>query len=324
MTHAIRFEATGGPEVLKWQDVALATPGAGEVRVRHSAIGLNYIDTYFRRGMYPATLPSGLGSEASGVVEAVGAGVTQLKPGDRVAYGTGPLGAYAEARVMPAAVLLKLPAAIDDRSAAAMMLKGLTARYLLRATFRVERGMTVLFHAAAGGTGGIAVQWLKHLGCVVIATAGDTEKCARAKSLGADHVINYTVENFPARVKEITNGKGVPVVYDGVGKATFEGSLDCLARRGMLVSFGAASGAIPPFAPQVLSSKGSLYLTRPTLGHYCGTRGELEESAADLFDVVASGAVRIDVGQSFALKDAAEAHRALESRATTASTILLP
>jgi NADPH2:quinone reductase len=322
--HAIRFHQTGGPEVLSWDSVDVGDPGPGEVRVRHSAVGLNYIDTYHRSGLYPVTLPSGLGLEAAGVIEAVGEGVTGVAPGDRVAYGTGPLGAYAEARVMTPDTLLRLPDAIDDRAAAAMMLQGLTVQYLIRRLFRVEPGMTVLFHAAAGGVGLIACQWLKHLGATVIGTVGSPEKAELARAHGCDHTILYREEDFVARVKEITGGKGVPVVYDGVGKDVFDGSLDCLSRLGMMVTYGNASGPVSAVSPLTLNAKGSLFLTRPKLMDYAATREELVAMADDLFAVVASGAVRIAVNQTYALKDAAQAHRDLEGRKTTGSTVLLP
>ncbi|SDE37089.1 quinone oxidoreductase family protein [Rhodospira trueperi] len=322
--HAIRFHQTGGPEVLSWDSVEVGDPGPGEVRVRHTAVGLNYIDTYHRSGLYPVTLPSGLGLEAAGVIEAVGEGVGGLAPGDRVAYGTGPLGAYAEARVMTPETLLRLPDAIDDRTAAAMMLQGLTVQYLIRRLFRVEPGMTVLFHAAAGGVGLIACQWLKHLGATVIGTVGSPEKAELARAHGCDHTILYREEDFVARVKEITDGKGVPVVYDGVGKDVFDGSLDCLQRLGMMATYGNASGPVPDISPLILNTKGSLFLTRPKLMDYAATRAELVAMADDVFGVVASGAVRIAVNQTYALKDAAQAHRDLEGRKTTGSTVLLP
>ncbi len=323
-THAIRFHETGGPEILQWEEMEVGAPGASQVRIRHSAIGLNFIDTYHRTGLYPVSLPSGLGLEAAGVVEAVGPGVTELKVGDRVAYGTGPIGAYAEARVIPAEKLLTLPDAIDDRTAAAMMLQGMTAQYLLRRTHRVQAGETILVHAAAGGVGLILVQWAKHLGATVIGTVGSDDKAKLARAHGCDHIILYRQENVAERVREITRGAGVPVVYDGVGKDTFMASLDSLAPRGMMVSFGNASGAVPPFEPVLLSQKGSLFLTRPTLMHYTATRADLLATARDLFEVVGKGAVKVEVRQTFPLKQAAEAHRALESRRTTGSTVLLP
>lgn len=322
--NAIRIHEFGGPEVLTWDPVEVGEPGPGEVRVRHTAVGLNYIDTYHRTGLYPVTLPSGIGLEAAGVVEAVGDGVGGLAVGDRVAYGTGPLGAYCEARVMPAGSLVKVPDGIDDRTAAAMMLQGLTVQYLIRRLFPVEPGMTVLFHAAAGGVGLIACQWLKHIGATVIGTVGSPEKAALAKAHGCDHTILYRDEDFVARVKEITGGAGVPVVYDGVGKDVFDGSLDCLARRGMMVTYGNASGPVPDVSPLTLNAKGSLFLTRPKLMDYTATRAELVAAAEDLFAVVASGAVRIEVHQTYALRDAAQAHCDLEARKTTGSTVLVP
>jgi NADPH2:quinone reductase len=321
---AIRFHQPGGPEVMKYEDVELAAPGAGEVRVRHTAVGLNYIDTYHRSGAYPLPLPSGIGLEAAGVVEEVGAGVTSLKAGDRVAYGAGPIGAYSQARNMPANRLSKLPDNIGDQTAAAMMLKGMTVRYLLRETFKVEKGQTILFHAVAGGVGLIAVQWAKHLGVRVIGTAGSPEKAELAKSFGSDEVIDYTKEDVAKRVRELTDGKGVPVVYDGVGQATLMASLDSLSPRGLLVSFGAASGPVKDFDTGILAAKGSLYLTRPTLMTYVAGDEALQANTADLFDVVGSGAVKIEVNQTYALADAVQAHKDLEGRKTTGSTVLLP
>ena len=323
MPKAIRVHATGGPEVLSWEEVAVGEPGPGEARVRHTAIGLNFIDTYHRSGLYKLPLPFTPGQEAAGVVEAVGPGV-DLKVGTRVAYAGGPVGAYSEIRVVEAARLVPLPASVDDRTAAAMMLKGLTAQYLLRQTTSVQRGETIVFHAAAGGVGLIACQWAKHLGATVIGTAGSEEKAALARAHGCDHVILYRQEDVPARVRELTGGRGVRVVYDGVGKETFAGSLDCLAPRGLLVAFGNASGPVAPFDILSLSAKGSLYLTRPTLNHYVATPETLRAAAAELFAVVGSGAVRIEVAQTFALKEAAQAHTALAARKTTGSTILLP
>ena len=323
MTKAIRIHRTGGPEVMAWEDVEVGAPGAGEVRLKQTAIGLNYIDIYHRSGVYKTPLPMCLGLEAAGVVEELGDGVSELRVGDRVCYGTGPLGAYSEARVMPAEKLLKTPAGIDDKQAAAIMLQGMTAQYLIRHTFRVEPGMTVLFHAAAGGVGTIACQWLKHLGATVIGTVGSAEKAELAKANGCDHTINYTTENFVERVAEITGGAGVPVVYDAVGLATWEGSLDCLARRGMMVIFGNASGMVPSIDPMVLNQKGGLYLTRPSIVHYTATRDELVGTANELFEVIGTGAVKIAARQTYALKDAAQAHRDLERRKTTGSTVLL-
>lgn len=323
-THLIRVHAHGGPDVLQWEEAELGAPGPGEVLLRQTAIGLNYIDTYYRNGLYAAPLPTPLGSEGAGEVLAVGEGVAGLRPGDRVAYASGPLGAYAELRLFPAAHLVRLPDGIDDRQAAAMMLQGMTAEYLLRRAYRVQAGQTVLLHAAAGGVGQIATQWLKHLGATVIGTAGGAEKAALAKAQGCDHVIDYRREDVAARVRELTGGRGVPVVYDGVGRDTFAASLDSLAPRGMLVSFGNASGAVEPFAPGLLAARGSLFLTRPRLGDYIATREELLASAAALFDVVLHGAVRIRIGQSYPLREAAQAHRDLEARKTTGSTLLLP
>ena len=325
MPKAIRIHQTGGPDAMQWEDVDVGAPGRGEIRIRHEAVGLNYIDVYFRTGLYPAPcLPFSPGMEGAGVVEAVGEGVESLVTGDRVAYAAPPVGAYAEERLMPAEKVVKIPAGIDSRRAAAMMLQGMTVEYLLRRTYPVRSGETILFHAAAGGVGLIACQWAKHLGATVIGTAGSDEKAALAREHGCDHPIVYTRENFTERVREITNGEGVPVVYDAVGRDTFEGSLDCLRPRGMLVSFGQSSGKIDPFDVGILSARGSLYVTRPTLMTYTASRADLESSARALFDVVGSGAVRITVNQTFPLAEAASAHRALESRRTTGSTILLP
>lgn len=324
MTYAIRIHQTGGPEVLSWESVELPAPAAGEATVRHAAVGLNFIDTYHRTGLYPLPLPSGIGLEGAGVVEAVGAGVTEVQVGDRVAYAGGPLGAYAEARNIPAHRLLKIPDPISFDTAAAMMLQGLTAAYLLRKTYCVQAGDAVLIHAAAGGVGLIACQWAKALGATVIGTVGSDAKGELAKAHGCDHVINYSTENFVARVREITGGEGVPVVYDGVGKDTFMGSLDCLRPLGMLVTYGNASGPVPPLDLLLLSQKGSLFVTRPTIMSYTAKRPDLEALGAELFDVVASGKVKIEVHQRYALKDAAQAHRDLEARKTTGSTILLP
>ena len=324
MAKAIRFHKTGGPEVLQLEEVAVGEPAEGQVRLRQTAIGVNFIDTYHRTGLYPMPLPSGLGSEAAGVVEAVGPGVTGLATGDRVAYTGGPVGSYAEIRLYPADRLVKIPAGISDQQAASMMLKGMTVQFLIHRTFKVKSGDTVLWHAAAGGVGLIASQWLKALGVNVIATVGSDEKAALAKKAGCAHVINYSTENFTQRVKEITSGKGVPVVYDSVGKSTWEGSLDCLQPRGMMVSFGNASGAVPPVNIGILAQKGSLFLTRPTLVSHIATRADLDETAKSLFDVVASGKVKIEVTGSYKLADAAQAHRDLEGRKTTGSVILVP
>jgi NADPH2:quinone reductase len=320
---AIRFDQIGGHEVLKFVDVEIPPPGPGQVRVRHAAVGVNFIDTYHRSGLYKLPLPSGLGSEAAGTVEALGASVTTLETGDRVAY-AGALGAYAEANNVPADKLVKLPAGISDETAAAAMLKGMTAQYLLKRTYPVKAGQTILWHAAAGGVGLIAGQWAKHLGVTVIGTVGSGEKVALAKENGSAHVLNTRSDDWVKQVRKITNGEGVPVVYDSIGKETWAGSLDCLAGRGMMVSFGNASGAVPAFEPGILSAKGSLYLTRPTLFHYTRTAQELQETADDLFAVIASGAVKIQIHQRFKLAEAAKAHEALHSRATTGATILIP
>ncbi len=324
MPHAIRIRQTGGPEVLCWEDVEVPPPAAGEARVRHHAVGLNFIDTYHRSGLYPLPLPSGLGMEGAGVVEAVGDGVGEVKVGDRVAYAGGPVGAYAESRNIPAHRLLRLPETISFETAAAMMLQGLTAAYLLRRTYRVQPGDAVLIHAAAGGVGLIACQWAKALGATVIGTVGSVAKEALARAHGCDHVINYSSENFVQRVREITGGEGVAVVYDGVGKDTFAGSLDSLRPLGMLVTYGNASGPVPPFDPLILSQKGSLFITRPTLVHYTAKRADLEALGSELFNIAGSGRVRIEVNQTYPLAEAAQAHRDLEARRTTGSTILLP
>ena len=325
MSRVVRIHSTGGPEVLRLETIDPGKPVPGAVLLKQTAIGVNFIDTYHRSGLYPLpSLPHALGQEAVGVVEEIGPGVTGIDKGMRVAYAAGTPGAYAERRVVAAARLVPLPDEIDDRTAAGMMLRGMTAEYLIRRTFKVEKGMTVLFHAAAGGVGAIACQWLKHLGARVIGTVGSDAKAARAREEGCDEVIVYTREAFPERVRALTGGQGVPVVFDSVGKATFEGSIDCLARRGTLVSFGNASGAPAPLDPLVLSRKGSLYLTRPTLMDYTATREELLESARALFDVVRQGVVKVTVGQTFPLAEAAAAHRALESRGTVGSTVLIP
>jgi NADPH2:quinone reductase len=321
MPHAIRFHKTGGPEVLQWEEVQVGKPGPGEARVRHTAIGLNYVETYIRSGLYPAPLPSGLGTEAAGVVEEVGVGVTDVKPGDHVAYAGGPLGAYSEARVMPADRLVVLPKGISDQQGAAIMLKGMTTQYLIRQIFKVKKGDTILFHAAAGGVGLIACQWAKSLGATVIGTVGSDEKAKLAKAHGCDHPIVYTREDFVERVKELTKGEKVPVVYDSIGKDTWLKSLDCLRPFGLLVSFGQASGAIGPVDLGILAAKGSLYITRPTLNTYAAKRPDMLAMARDLFDAVLSGAIKIEVNQTYALKDAAQAHRDLQSRKTTGSTV---
>src|ERR1700761_965746 len=322
MTHAIRFHKTGGPEVLVWEEVQIGKPGPGEARTRHTAVGLNFVDIYNRAGVYPSQLPSGLGGEAAGVVEEVGPGVTDLKPGDRVAYSGGPIGAYAEERVVPADRLVPLPAGITDQQAAAMMLKGMTAWYLIRRTHPVKPGETILIHAAAGGVGLIVCQWAKHLGATVIGTVGDDEKAALVKRNGCDYPIVYRREDFVARVNEITAGKKLPVVHDSVGKDTFYKSLDCLAPLGLMVSFGQSSGAVGPVDIGILAAKGSLFLTRPTLNTYTASREDLLTAARELFSVVESGAVKITVNQTYPLREAARAHRDLEGRKTTGQTVL--
>ncbi|PCJ83014.1 MAG: quinone oxidoreductase [Hyphomicrobiales bacterium] len=323
MTKAIVIRENGGPEVLKFEEVKVADPGAGEVLIRHTAIGLNFIDVYFRSGLYPS--PTGLpfipGNEGAGIVEAVGEGVTHVKEGDRVAY-VGPLGAYAEARIVPADRLVIIPDDISDKTAAAMMLKGMTVQYLLRRTFRVVEGNTILFHAASGGVGLIACQWAKALGATVIGTVGSDEKAELARAHGAHHVINYRTEDFVERVKEITCGKGVDVVYDSVGQDTYPGSLDCLKPLGMWVLFGQSSGPVTNFNLADLAQKGSLFATRPTIFNYIAARSDLEETASDLFNIVASGQVKIPVNQEFHLSEASKAHEALEGRKTTGASVL--
>ena len=324
MTKAIRIHRPGGPEQMVWEEVAVGDPGPGEARVRHTAVGLNFIDVYHRSGLYPLpALPTTIGMEAAGVVEAVGDGVDDLAAGDRIAY-AGPPGAYSEARLMPAKRLVKLPDGVDDRQAAAMMLKGMTAEYLLHRTYPVKAGETILIHAAAGGVGTIACQWAKHLGATVIGTVGTREKAEIAAAHGCDHPIVTSETDFVARVKEITGGAGVPVVYDSVGKDTFDRSLDCLSPFGLLALFGQSSGPVPPFDLGQLAGKGSLYVTRPTLLTYAASREDLVACADALFEVVRSGAVRIEVNQTYALADAAQAHRDLEARKTTGSTVQLP
>jgi len=324
MPHSIRIERHGGPEVMQWVEHDPGAPGPGEVRLRHTAVGLNYIDTYHRSGLYPLKLPSGLGSEAAGVIEALGSGVEDFAVGDRVAYGGVAPGAYAEVRVMPAARLVKLPRGVDDRAAAAVLLKGLTAHYLLLRTFPLKRGDVALVHAAAGGVGSILVPWARHLGATVIGTAGSDDKVQRALAAGCHHAINYRTQDFVAEVRQFTGGRGVDVVYDAVGKDTFLGSLDCLRPLGMMVSYGNASGKAPAFEPLLLSEKGSLFLTRPTLAHYTARREDLLRSADELFSAMGSGVVKAEIGQTYALKEAAQAHRDLEARKTTGSTLLLP
>jgi NADPH:quinone reductase len=323
MAKAIRYHKHGGPEVLQLDDVEVGDPAQGQVRIRHTAIGVNFVDTYQRSGLYPMQTPQTAGNEAAGIVEAVGPDVTDLAVGDRVTY-TGLPGSYCEQRLVPADRLVKLPQGITEDQAASMLLKGLTVHYLIFSTYQVQKGDTVLWHAAAGGVGLIACQWLKALGVTTIATAGSPEKMALAKTHGADHVINYSTENFVEKVKAITGGKGVPVVYDGVGKTTWEGSLDCLRPRGLMVSFGNASGPVSPVNLGILSTKGSLYVTRPTLATHIATRADLVERSKALFDVVLSGKVKIETTARYKLADAAQAHRDLESRKTTGSVILEP
>ena len=324
MNHAIRFHRTGGPEVLQWEAVEPPPPGPGEVRLRHHAVGLNFIDTYHRSGLYPVPLPSGLGQEAAGVVEALGEGVAEFAIGDRVAYTGGALGAYAEVRNIDAGQLVPLPPDISFEQGAAMMMQGLTAQYLLRRTYRLQPGDTILIHAAAGGVGTIACQWAKALGATVIGTVSSEQKAAIARAHGCDYPIIYTRENFVERVREITGGEGVPVVYDSIGKDTFMDSLACLRPLGLMVLFGASSGPVPPFDCTVLARMGSLFLTRPTLFTYAAKRADLLAMAGELFDVVASGKVRVEINQRYALRDAAQAHRDLEGRRTTGSTVLVP
>jgi len=321
MTNAIKIHQTGGPEVLKWEEIEVGAPMTGEVRLKHTAVGLNYIDVYHRTGLYPLPLPFVPGMEAAGVVEEIGAGVTHLKVGDRVAYSS-VLGAYTEARNIAADRVVKLPPSIDDRTAAAMMLQGMTARYLIRDIYKVGPGDTILIHAAAGGVGLIVCQWAAALGATVIGTVSSDEKAALAKANGCHHTIIYSRDDFQAKLLDITGGQKLPVVYDSVGKDTFMKSLDCLRPRGVMVLFGSSSGPVPPFDLTLLSQKGSLMITRPTLATFVGTRQLLEENSADMFDAVSSGKVKIHVNQTYALKDAAQAHKDLEARKTTGSTIL--
>jgi NADPH:quinone reductase len=321
---AIRVAATGGPEVLTLQTVDLGPPGPGEIRIRHGAIGVNFIDTYHRTGLYPISLPSGLGLEAAGTVEAIGDGVTDFKVGDRAAYCTGPIGAYADAANVPAARCVPVPDGVSDAVAAAALLKGLTAEFLIRRTFPVQPDQTVLFHAAAGGVGLIALQWLKHIGATVIGTVGSAEKAALVRSYGCDHVILYRDEPVAEAVRKITGGAGVPVVYDSVGKDTLWSSLDSLSIRGLFISFGNASGPPDPIPALELSRRGSLFMTRPTLFHYVATTPELRHAARDLFQLIADGIITVEIGARFGLSEAGEAHRALEARATTGSTVLEP
>lgn len=320
MNFGIRIHAPGGPGVLKYEEIADPVPAAGEVLIRHTAIGLNFIDVYHRTGLYPVPTPFTPGMEAAGIIEAVGQDVQGLNKGDRVAYATGPLGAYVQYRVMPATRVVKIPDGVSDEQAATI-LKGMTAEYLLHRTYKVQKGDTILFHAAAGGVGLIACQWAKHMGATVIGTVGSEEKVALVKENGCDHVILYNKESVPARVREITNGKGVPVVYDSVGATTFMDSLDCLQKRGMMVSFGNASGPVPPFAPSLLSAKGSLFFTRPSMTHYTDDDAEYQSSAKAVLDVIEKGVVKIAIKQRYALKDAAQAHEDLEARKTTGSSI---
>ncbi len=323
MPYAMRIHEHGGAEKMRWEMVEVGDPGPGQVRVRNTAVGLNFVDIYQRNGLYPMQLPFTLGSEGAGVVEAIGPKVKEFKVGDRVAYSS-PIGAYAEVVLRPAERLVKIPAGVDDKTAAAMMLKGLTAQYLIRRTYRVKKGDTILMHAAAGGVGQILCQWAKHLGATVIGTVGSDEKVELAKKAGCKHVIVLAREKFSERVKEITKGKGVPVVYDGIGKDTFMDSLDCLRPMGLMASFGNAPGAVPPFNLGVLAQKGSLFVTRPTLVHYTASRDDLAKAARELFAVVKSGAVKIRVNQTYALRDAGQAQNDLEARRTTGSTVLIP
>lgn len=323
MTHAIRIHQNGGPEVLTWEEVEVAPPGPGQAVVSHTAVGLNFIDTYHRAGLHKLPLPAIIGQEGAGVVSAVGAGVTEVKVGDRVVY-AGLLGGYAEARIAPADRLVPIPAGVPDEHAAAAFLRGLTARYLLRQTHPVKSGETILVHAGAGGVGLFLTRWAKHLGAAVITTVGSDAKAEISKAAGADHVIVYTRENFVERALEITGGAKLPVVYDSVGRDTYAGSLDCLRPRGLAVFYGNSSGAIPPFELGLLAAKGSLFITRPTLGHHVATRAELLEASAEYFDLVASGVLPVEIGGRFALKDAAQAHAALEGRKIVGASVLIP
>lgn len=323
MAKAIRYHKQGGPEVLQVDEVPVGEPGPGQARVRHVAIGVNFVDTYQRSGLYPMQLPAVAGNEGAGVVEAVGPGVSNVKQGDRVTY-TGLPGSYCDVRIVPADRLVKLPDGVSEEMAASMTLKGMTVQYLIHRTYAVKSGDTVLWHAAAGGVGTIACQWLKAIGATTIGTVGSDEKAALAKAHGCHHVINYSKENFVERVKSLTGGKGVPVVYDAVGKTTWEGSLDCLRPRGLMISFGNASGPVAPVNLGILSQKGSLYVTRPTLATYIASRSDLEETARSLFDVVKSGSVKIETTKRYKLADAAQAHRDLEGRKTTGSIVLVP
>jgi NADPH:quinone reductase-like Zn-dependent oxidoreductase len=323
MTKAIRIHQTGGPEVLKWEDVDVPAPKEGEARIRHTAVGLNYIDTYHRSGLYPVPMPAVIGGEGAGVVEAVGPGVTDIKVGDRVAYGNAPIGSYAEQRIIPAGRLVKIPDGISDQQAASMMLKGLTTQYLIRTIYRVQKGDTILMHAAAGGVGLIVGQWAKLLGLTIIGTVSSEAKAELARAHGYDHIIRYDHEDVPSRVRELTGGAGAAVVYDSVGKDTFAGSLASLKRRGLLVCVGTASGPIPPIDALQLAIKGSLYVTRPALADYIADPAERAALAGELFDHVAAGRIRIEINQRYRLEDAVQAHRDLEARKTTGSSIFV-
>lgn len=324
MTKVIRIHETGGPEVMKWEDIDVGSPGPGQVRIKQNAIGLNFIDCYHRMGLYPLpAMPAVIGTEAAGVVEELGPDGTGLTVGQRVAYAPVP-GAYAEERLVPAAKLIAIPDAVTDEQAASMMLQGMTARFLVKRTYPIQSGDTILIHAAAGGVGSIVCQWAKHLGATVIGTVGSDEKAELAKANGCDYPIVYTRESFKDRVKEITNGEGLPVVYDSIGKDTFDDSIDCLRPLGTMITFGNASGPVPPIEPAMLAAKGSIFLTRPGLVHYTAKREDLEASANDLFNVVENGHVKVSINQTYALKDAAQAHIDLESRKTTGSTVFLP
>ena len=324
MVKVVKFNKPGGPDVLVFEDVTVGAPGPGAARIKHTVIGVNYIDTYHRSGLYPLPLPSGLGLEGVGIVEAVGPGVAHIKPGDKVAYAGGPPGGYSEARLIPADRLVTVPAGLDDKTVGAMMLRGMTAQFLLKRCYPVKAGQTILIHAAAGGVGLIVCQWAKALGCTVIGTVGSDAKADIAQAHGCDYPIVYTRENFTERVRALTKGEGVPVVYDSVGKDTLDGSLDCLQPMGMMVLFGNASGMTAPLNIGTLAAKGSLFLTRPTLMTYIAKRADLEKSAADLFDIVRSGKVKISVNQTYAMKDVVQMHRDMEARKTTGSTIMLP
>lgn len=324
MSKAIRIHETGGPEVLSWEDVEVGDPGEGEIRLKQTASGLNFIDCYQRSGLYPLELPLTLGTEGAGVIEAIGPGVDHLTVGQRVAYAGGQMGSYAEERLIAAGAVVPVPDSVEDQTAAAMMLKGMTSHMLLFKCYAVQPGDTILVHAAAGGVGSIMCQWANHLGATVIGTVGSDEKAALAKANGCHHPINYSTENFAERVKEITGGKGVPAVYDSIGKDTFEGSMDCLENFGAMITFGNASGPVPAVEPLTLMQKGSISLSRPTLMNYAADRAQRDKAAAALFDVVGSGHVKIEIGQTYPMSDAAQAHRDLEGRRTTGSTVLLP